>query len=78
MSYCRFSEGDVYLVKASQVHWECIACRLNEEGSRMFESINEVDAHLDAHVAAGHEVPTRARVRVLMESAEDIKKAQER
>lgn len=28
MSYCRFSEGDVYLYQTTEDHWECCACSL--------------------------------------------------
>ena len=79
MSYCRFSDGDVYLYPDVQGGWTCCACRLNpadtsdvyafSPDTRMFTA-GEVRAHLQAHVDAGDDVPDYAIARINAEIAE--------
>ena len=69
MSYCRFSDGDVYLFPDIRGGWTCCACRLNPADTsglyaflpdtKVF-TVGEVRAHLQAHVDAGHDVPDYA------------------
>ena len=61
MSYCRFSEGDVYLIAHSDGLWSCYLCKLRSK--RWIVTLNtlgEVQDHLQAHRDAGHKVPDRA------------------
>lgn len=68
MSYCRFSEGDVYLVQALDEEWCCYWCKLDaSERNVTLTSIGMVVEHLEAHVDAGHQVPTRALIRASCE-----------
>ena len=71
MSYCRFSEGDIYLYASTAGGWECCGCCL-QDGLRFvhLDSLEEVKAHLEAHIAAGHDVPERALRRVSRELEE--------
>lgn len=70
MSYCRFGEGDVYLVMTSEL--QCMACRLIDEPLRYSETIvfttrTEAIEHLQDHVDAGHKVPKHAFARLRRE-----------
>ena len=57
MSYCRFSNGDVYLFD-NGYEFECCGCRLSEEISPVLcKTIPDAIKHLQAHRAVGHEVP---------------------
>jgi len=79
MSYCRFSDGDVYLYPSVIGGWTCCACRLNpvdESGAynlspdtRMLTA-GEVRAHLQAHIDADHDVPDYATEKIDTEIAE--------
>ena len=77
MAYCRFSEGDVYLVKTPRPdaeEWECFSCELDtDERDQFFSSLLEVREHLKAHEKAGHKVPVRAVSRVETELVEMFK-----
>ena len=56
MSYCRFADGDVYLVPTNG-KYACMRCRLDPEGGCFsFETIRDVKDHLEEHKAAGHKV----------------------
>ena len=60
MSYARFGWGSDVYVFASTGGWvECCACPLHPQawGSYELHGADEVVAHLQEHVAAGHEVP---------------------
>ena len=61
MSYCRFSEGDVYLIAHANGRWSCYLCKM-EDGQRIvtLNTLGEVQDHLQAHRDAGHKVPERA------------------
>lgn len=67
MSYCRFSDGDVYMYPSLSIgKIVCIACRLNDKdkGNWYPDTIlnNEEEAlnHLKEHIYAGHKVPKYA------------------
>lgn len=57
MSYCRFSEADVYVFECVTGHLECCGCRLGERWG--YDTVAEMVAHLGAHRAQGHLVPER-------------------
>lgn len=60
MSYCRFSDADVYLYRSSR-GVECSWCPLHPGITILtFERYSDAIAHLDEHVAAGHDVPDYA------------------
>jgi len=68
MSYCRFSDGDVYLVQTRDEEWSCFCCKLHStEEDQILTCLDDVAAHLAAHEEAGHDVPVAAHIRVLME-----------
>lgn len=57
MSYCRFSEGDVYVFQTTAPRaLECCACIMSEHSQR-FGTRSEMIAHLREHEAAGHSIP---------------------
>ncbi len=69
MSYCRFSEGDVYLfpttVELDAALIECCICRFSEgrvgsSRSVFFDTRSSALQHLRKHREAGHQVPQRA------------------
>ena len=78
MAYCRFSQGDVYLVKTPHPDteaWECMACRLDpHEGHEHFYSLMDVIEHLEEHNNRGHLVSLQAWERVESELVEMFKK----
>ncbi len=54
MSYCRFSEGDVYVfATAGRGGWSCCSCQLDLVA--WFAKRSEMIAHLEEHEAAGHD-----------------------
>lgn len=55
MSYCRFSDGDVYVYLDYCGYLCCCACAL--DGGTNFHSTAEMVRHLGEHIAAGHIVP---------------------
>lgn len=58
MSYCRFSDADVYIFESS-TGGECCACPLHPEpfGSYVFDTRTELLTHIATHREAGHYVP---------------------
>lgn len=70
MSYCRFSDGDVYLYASVDGDWECCMCWLTGDLVVSLKTLEEVKEHLEAHVAAGHNVPSYALERVNQELEE--------
>jgi len=57
MSYARWSEtSDVYVYAHYMGHVECCGCLL-DDSNRAFGSAEEVVAHMQEHVEAGHKVP---------------------
>lgn len=67
MSYCRFSEGDVYMYSnLSEMKIVCCACRLLDKdryglrGNFSFDTLEEALKHLEEHVKVGHRVPEYA------------------
>lgn len=67
MSYCRFSEGDVYLFSPEEGRYVCSCCRTWSEHDRTFDSAGEALAHLRVHRELGHVVPDHAFVRLRRE-----------
>lgn len=71
MSYCRFSEGDVYVYKDAMGGFTCAACALSTSysshglpHSQNFTTRAGLYGHLLAHEDAGHDVPNGAFVRL--------------
>ena len=67
MSYCRFSEGDVYMYATFDDKIVCCCCRLISEKDRwgnaedvILWNSKEAWKHLKEHIYAGHKVPKRA------------------
>lgn len=58
MSYCRFSEADVYVYADVYGGVVCCGCWLSEN-IETFYSAPDLIAHLRDHLAAGHDVPER-------------------
>ena len=68
MSYCRFSDGDVYMYSSLSLgKIVCCACRLNKKDKRdwypdsILNSSKEALNHLKEHIYAGDKVPKCAR-----------------
>jgi len=83
MSYCRFSEGDVYMYPSVDGTIVCQMCLILIEDQRqgktwnsVFTSLEEAYEHLQEHLKRGHTVPERAFIRlrheILGEQATDI------
>lgn len=77
MSYCRFSEGDVYLYESGYGGYVCAACHFFPPGegglcrpSAHMRTLGDALAHLEEHRAVGHAVPARAFVLLAEEIAE--------
>ena len=74
MSYCRFSEeSNVYLYPHVDGGHHCCGCYLQRHTGEfvMLDTLEEVKAHLETHVAAGHRVPQHAFNRVERELAQE-------
>lgn len=71
MSYCRFSDGDVYLYADVQGGWTCCGCSLigGPSGMRHLDSAEDVLAHFQHHERAGDRVPDYAIARIKDEIA---------
>lgn len=57
MSYCRFSEADVYVFPDVRGYLSCCGCWLDKRGNSAYYSTDDMIAHLREHIAAGHHVP---------------------
>lgn len=71
MSYCRFSDGDVYMYAQFDGKIICCACKLTSAKDRwgnaddiMLNSSKEALNHLKEHIYAGHKVPKYATDRL--------------
>ncbi len=74
MSYCRFSEGDVYMYPHVDGGIRCCGCLLNEpndDHDPHFDHPEHALEHLYAHERSGHKVPSRAYNR-LREEVEEL------
>lgn len=73
MSYCRFSDGDVYMYGADG-GIRCCGCRLVDEGADDPGVLEPRDAlaHLADHAAAGHVFPFEVAAEILSEIADDV------
>lgn len=71
MSYCRFSEADVYIFEHVGGFWQCCACALVEEdwGSVDCDTREEMLKHIALHREAGHYVPEHVDERLREEIA---------
>ena len=79
MSYCRFSDGDVYMYDSVKGGLHCCACRLGDETLEVpwdwgpdvvFHSRLDAHEHLMEHKEAGHSVPQYAFDMLVEEIAE--------
>jgi len=68
MSYCRFSDGDVYMYPSGKGIIECCACRLPGGDFRLFSTKQDALDHLMWHKRAGHKVPQHAIDRLKREA----------
>ena len=74
MSYCRFSEGDIYLTQGDKKRWTCFWCKLDpNEKSQTLHSIMDVGAHLKSHEKVGHKVPSHAKYKVREETEWELR-----
>lgn len=75
MSYCRFSDGDVYMFEHVSGGIECCGCLLQKGPEDLFGAIlnfatrSQALAHLEEHRRAGHDVPEYAIARLREELA---------
>lgn len=65
MSYCRFSDGDVYLYPTTGGLIQCCSCRLTPKDKGWHDNVNfyspeDALKHLVDHKNAGHDVPDDA------------------
>lgn len=77
MSYCRFSEGDVYLYRSHYHGIVCYACELcpmedDSLADKNDMSVEEAIEHLKEHVILGHVVPEESFI-LLRKELEVIK-----
>lgn len=56
MSFCRFSEGEVYLVPTEE-GIVCYGCALYESEPNVFASVDDAIEHLLKHCVAGQKAP---------------------
>ena len=56
------THSDVYIYKSGQGNYvSCTYCALDgKKESQIFESVEDVEKHLNEHVKAGHKVPQHA------------------
>ena len=76
MSYCRFSDGDVYMLPTIRGIECCCCCLTHEDESGWHQTVilkssKEALAHLKEHIYAGHKVPKYATDR-LKEEIKDV------
>lgn len=78
MAYARWGEGDVYVLRLSsrpQVI-TCMACILSPEKKYDFDgNAAQMFAHMQQHIAAGHDVPGSCIRRLMNEAAEEKSEA---
>lgn len=69
MSYCRFSEADVYLFESTNGGFECCLCSIASEtlASTIMETRMEVLFHVRQHRAVNDYVPESVDFRLLQE-----------
>lgn len=60
MSYCRFSEGDVYMYSHIYGYIDCCGCSLAGKTTTKFNSRMDAINHLQLHIMNGDKVPERA------------------
>ena len=60
VSYCRITEGDVYLYLDVSGYLHCQGCSMADKGFRSFHAYSTVDMilHLKEHEAAGNYIPS--------------------
>lgn len=75
MSYCRWEarDSDCYIFFNSDGFYECMLCKLGRDTSgylnHWLDTAQEMLAHMEKHVAAGHRVPDYA-IAAMREQAE--------
>jgi phosphotransferase system IIA component len=72
MSYCRFSDGDVYLYYSVKGMFVCCGCLLHEGKNVEMDTLFETIKHLNKHVEKGDKVPEYAFERLKEEAIEEI------
>lgn len=70
MSYCRMSEGDVYMYPSVYGGIECCGCRLEKCEHTVFFKRTDALKHLKEHRLQGHVVPQHAFDRLERELTE--------
>jgi hypothetical protein len=72
MSYCRFSDGDVYMYPSVE-GVTCCACRLQSSSETIYmETKEEALEHLILHQERGDSVPQYAFERLMEETIEKL------
>jgi hypothetical protein len=81
MAYARMAEdSDVYLISDVEADWLCVCCRIAEmvptviPGHEWYDdtelkTLDEVKAHMEAHLKVGHKVPDYCLERIAEEIA---------
>lgn len=65
MSFCRFSEGDVYMIPTND-GIECVCCDLFDVvESTVLTTIDDAVEHLLLHCLAGHKAPYKEAIDML-------------
>ena len=73
MIYCSFSEGDVHLTRSDKAKWTCLSCKLDPKKVNItFNSLFDVEHHLESHDIAGHETPRQASIKLIGDINEEI------
>ena len=70
MSYCRWSDGDLYIIHAIHGFLECICCDMEGTDSFCTTSRSEMIGHIEKHRKKGHKVQQRAIDRLIKEIKE--------
>jgi hypothetical protein len=70
MSYCRFGQADVYVYLDARGYLACCGCILGDEWE--FHSTDAMVEHLNAHTAAGHDVPSSVIPALRADDAENF------
>jgi len=72
MAYSRFFDSDIYIYAHVEGYIECCACWLNERLDTNLFGLSEkitndeqLEAHLDEHLLAGHDIPNNLLKEIL-------------
>lgn len=69
MSYCRFSDADVYVYDDVRGYLCCCGCWLDD--TWRYDTAAEMVEHLRLHIAAGHHVPDHVIPEILADAVLD-------